>query len=87
MFDHDGEALKLADEARTIVASTPGMTKKDVAISQTLYARVLMNEGRKKEAYDLLKDSLRKQGGLSLKVGLADHRDALRPCDRGVTEW
>lgn len=72
MFDRDGRALALADEARTITMSSPSFTKKDVAVAQTLYARVLMNEGRKKEAYDALKDSLRKQGGLTLKVSLAD---------------
>ncbi|VVS98734.1 conserved exported hypothetical protein [Sphingomonas sp. EC-HK361] len=72
MFDHDGRALAEAEEARTLVTTVPGYTKKDIATVQTQYARVLLNEGRKKDAYDTLKDSLKKQGGLGTRVGLAD---------------
>lgn len=72
MFDHDGRALRHAEAARAIVTSTPGLNKRDVARVQTIYARVLLNEGRDKEAYAVLRDSLAKQGGLSLKVSLDD---------------
>ncbi|WP_211275768.1 energy transducer TonB [Sphingomonas mucosissima] len=72
MFDHDGRALRHAEEARTIVTTTPGLSKRDVARVQTIYARVLLNEGRDKEAYAVLRDSLAKQGGLGLKVSLDD---------------
>lgn len=72
MFDHDGRALKFAEEARSLALSTAGVSKRDVAAVQTQYARVLLNEGHKKEAYAVLKDSLAKQGGLSMKVGMAD---------------
>lgn len=71
-FDRDGEALRYATEARTLALSDPRLSKHDVAAVQTQYARVLLNQGRHKEAYSELKDSLRKQGGLDLKVGIAD---------------
>ena len=72
MFDHDGAALAYAQEARAIALADPGLSKKDVANVQTIYARVLMNEGRDKEAYTVLKDSLVKRGGLTSRVGLDD---------------
>lgn len=72
MFDHDGAALGYAQEARTIALATPTLSKKDVANVQTIYARVLLNEGRDKEAYAELKDSLAKRGGLTTKVGYDD---------------
>lgn len=72
MFDHDGRALRYADEARAIVTTTPGLSPRDIARVQTIYARVLLNEGREKEAYVVLRDSLAKQGGLKLKVSLDD---------------
>lgn len=70
-FDHDGRALRYAEEARRLVA-TPENSKKLIAIVQTAYARVLLNEGRKAEAYTVLEDSLAKQGGLTMRVSLAD---------------
>ena len=72
MFDHDGQALKLVGEARTIVAANSDFSKKENAAVQTLYARVLLNEGRAKDAYAELKDGLKKQGGLTNRVGLAE---------------
>lgn len=79
MFDHDGRALKYAEEARAIVVASSAASKKDagearkqIAAVQTTVARVLLNEGRTKEAYLLLKDSLAKQGGLDLRIGIAD---------------
>ncbi|SEK97637.1 TonB protein C-terminal [Sphingomonas palmae] len=72
MFDHDGKALAYAQEARAIALADQSLSKKDVANVQTIYARVLMNEGRDKEAYAVLKDSLAKRGGLTSRVGLDD---------------
>ena len=72
MFDHDGRAVAAADEARQLAARDPGYGKKDLALVQSQYARVLLNEGRAAEAYTVLKDSVAKQGGLTMKVGVAD---------------
>lgn len=72
MFDHDGKALAAADEARTLALSLPKPDKKLIADVQTRYARVLLNEGRKEEAYKVLKDSLKKQGGLDTTVNISD---------------
>lgn len=72
MFDHDGRALRYAQEAQAIIQATSTATKRDMANVQTQYARVLLNEGREKEAYSILRDSLAKQGGLDLKVNLDD---------------
>lgn len=72
MFDQDGEALRYAGEARSIALADPGLDKKAKAVVQTQYARALLNAGRAPEAYSELKDSLRKQGGLTMKVGIAD---------------
>lgn len=71
-FDRDGEALRYATEARGIALADPSLSKREVAAVQTQFARVLLNEGRFKEAYAELKDSLRKQGGLDLSVNVAD---------------
>lgn len=71
-FDRDGEALRFATEARAIALSDPALSKRDVAAVQTQLARVLLNEGREKEAYAELKDSLRKQGGLDMSVDMFD---------------
>ncbi len=67
-FDHDGKALAHAEEARALAQNDPGLGKDVVALVQTRYARVLLNEGRKAEALAVLKDSLRKQGGLDQRV-------------------
>ncbi|MBW6521970.1 energy transducer TonB [Sphingomonas sp. RHCKR47] len=72
MFDRDGAALGYAQEARTIALATPTLSKKDIANVQAIYARVLLNEGRDKEAYAELKSSLAKRGGLTMRVGLDD---------------
>lgn len=67
-FDHDGQALRYVEEARALVKAEPNTDKKLVALVQTQYARVLLNEGRHKEAYAVLRDSLAKQGGLTQRV-------------------
>ncbi len=72
MFDKDGEAIRYAAEARTLVQSDKSFGKRAIASVQTQYARALLNAGRVKEGYAELKDSLRKQGGLDLKVDLGD---------------
>ncbi len=71
-FDRDGKALAYAAEARALALADPTLVKANVALVQTRYARVLLNEGRHKEAYAELKDSLRKQGGLDLSVSASD---------------
>lgn len=72
MFDQDGEGVRYAAEAYRIASADPGFDKRAKAVAQTQYARALLNAGRAPEAYAELKDSLRKQGGLTLKVGVAD---------------
>lgn len=72
MFDQDGAALRYAAEARSLAIADPNLDKKALAVVQTQYARALLNAGKVQDAYAELKDSLRKQGGLTLKVGIAD---------------
>jgi outer membrane biosynthesis protein TonB len=72
MFDRDGRALAAATEARTIAFATPELDKKQLAQVQTVYARVLLNEGRHAEAYKELKDGLAKQGGLDTRVTVSE---------------
>ncbi|TGX52662.1 hypothetical protein E5A73_13515 [Sphingomonas gei] len=71
-FDQDGQALRYATEARTLALADATVNKRELATVQTQYARVLLNQGRQKEAYAELKDSLRKQGGLDFRVNLDD---------------
>lgn len=71
-FDHDGQALRYVEEARALVTADPKADKKLVALVQTQYARVLLTEGRHKEAYAVLRDSLAKQGGLTKRVTTSD---------------
>jgi len=71
-FDHDGRALAYAEEARKLTDSEPNIDKATVAAVQTRYARVLLNEGRTADAYSVLKDSLKKQGGLDQRVNLSE---------------
>ncbi|MDJ0278374.1 energy transducer TonB [Sphingomonas sp. 2R-10] len=71
-FDHDGKALVYADEARRLVEADPTVRKETVAAVQTRYARVLLNEGRTADAYTVLKDSLKKQGGLDSRVSQSE---------------
>lgn len=72
MFDGDRRAIAYADDARRTIAAEKGASNREVAAVQTQAARALLNAGRTKEAYQLLKDSLARQGGLSLKVTLLD---------------
>jgi hypothetical protein len=72
MFDHDGRAVAAADEARQLALQDTSYGKKDFAIVQSQYARVLLNEGRFAESYKVLKDSLAKRGGLTTTVTTAD---------------
>lgn len=71
-FDRDGKALAYAQEARDLAAKEPSIGKEVMALIQTRYARVLLNEGKKEEAYAVLKDSLRKQGGLDQRVSTSE---------------
>lgn len=72
MFDGDGRAIALATEARTLLAADPEAGKAALAAIQTVHARALLNAGRHKEAYAVLRDSVAKQGGLDFKVGIAE---------------
>ncbi|MFV0622422.1 energy transducer TonB [Sphingomonas sp. ac-8] len=71
-FDGDGEALRYAAEARSIALAETALDKDAKAAVQTQYARVLLNQGRHKEAYAELKQGLQKQGGLTTRVGIGD---------------
>jgi hypothetical protein len=84
MFDQDGEALRFAAEARSIALADASLDKKARAAVQTQYARALLNAGRAREAYAELKDSLRKQGGLTTKVGVSD---LVTRSDLAIAAW
>ena len=71
-FDHDGRALAYAEEARKLAEAEPNIDKTTLAAVQTRYARVLLNDGRTADAYTVLKDSLKKQGGLDNRVNLSE---------------
>ncbi|MEN2747983.1 energy transducer TonB [Sphingomonas sp. T9W2] len=71
-FDGDGKALAYAQEARDLAAREPAIGKDVLALIQTRHARVLLNNGKKEEAYSVLKDSLRKQGGLDQRVSSSE---------------
>ena len=71
-FDGGPQPLAYASEALAILKADGNATKQSIAGAQTVHARILMNQGRHKEAYAELKDSLRLQGGLDLRVDLAD---------------
>ncbi|WP_313539307.1 energy transducer TonB [Sphingomonas sp.] len=84
MFDQDGAAIRYAGEARSIALADPSFDKKARASVQTQYARALLNAGRAPEAYAELKDSLRKQGGLTTKVGISD---LVTRSDLAIAAW
>ncbi|KQM28005.1 MULTISPECIES: energy transducer TonB [unclassified Sphingomonas] len=71
-FDHDGRALAYAEEAKRLAEAEPTIDKTTLAAVQTRYARVLLNDGRTADAYTVLKDSLKKQGGLDDRVTLSE---------------
>lgn len=71
-FDDGPQPLAYADEALALVAANPGAAKQDLAAAETLRARVLLNQGRHAEAYDQLKASLKRLGGLTNRVTLND---------------
>lgn len=72
MFDGDGRAIRLADEARTLINADPNSSAQQRAAVQTTYGRALLNAGRIQEADAALRDSLAKQGGLDNSVSIAD---------------
>lgn len=71
-FDGSDAALAYASEAVRLVKETPGIEKTTIAEFRTLHARILLNQGRNAEAYKELKEVLTLNGGLKLKVTLAD---------------
>lgn len=71
MFDDSDAALRSADEAYRIVEATVKSgkdAKKQRADVQTVRARIMLNQGRATEAYELLRSAVADQGGLDLKV-------------------
>lgn len=71
-FDGGPQPLAYADEALALIRANPASKKDDLANGQALRARVLMNQGRHKEAYRELKAALAKSGGLTTRVSLGD---------------
>jgi outer membrane biosynthesis protein TonB len=71
-FDGGPEPLAYADEALALTKAHAAVTKENIAVVQSLHARVLLNQGRYKDAYAELKESLAKSGGLTMKVNLND---------------
>jgi tetratricopeptide (TPR) repeat protein len=71
-FDGGPEPLQYVEEAIRIVEASQDATKDQLAALHTLHARILLNQGRNKEAYDELKGALKLSGGLDLKVTLSD---------------
>lgn len=72
MFDPGTQPLDLADEAVAIATQGTPQDKNAIAVARTARARVLLNQGRNKEAYAELKTALQLQGGLGLKVTLSE---------------
>ena len=72
MFDPGLESIQYAEEALKIAGSLAGSSKTVLADLHTLHARALLNHGRKGEAFAELKKALASQGGLTLRVSLAD---------------
>ncbi|PCD03072.1 hypothetical protein COC42_01210 [Sphingomonas spermidinifaciens] len=69
-FDGDGAAIRDAEEAlKLLPAATP---KPDLASAQIFAGRALLAAGRVAEADALLKKALANNGGLTLRVSLAD---------------
>lgn len=71
MFDPGLDSVTNADAALAI-AKAANVSKDRLADLQTLHARALLNHGRAAEGFAELKKALAAQGGLSLRVGLAD---------------
>ncbi|RHW16685.1 hypothetical protein D1610_14945 [Sphingomonas gilva] len=72
MFDEGSQALAYADEGLALVRQHLPDNKKSIAAAHTTRARVLLNQGQHKQAYEELRKALSLQGGLDLKVGVAD---------------
>ena len=72
MFDPGLESIEFSGEALKIATGSTGSSKKVLADVHTLHARALLNHDRKGEAFTELKRALADQGGLSLRVSLAD---------------
>lgn len=72
MFDRNSQALAHADEALALVLAQPGASKDAIATVRTVRGRVLLNRGEHKAAMTELQEALRLQGGLNLRVSVAD---------------
>lgn len=69
-FDGGDEALGVADEGLRILAAMPKPNKLQLAGFHTLHARVLLNQGRTKEAFAELEVALSQSGGLTTRVSI-----------------
>ncbi len=71
-FDPGDEPLAYADEALALVRADSERGKRNMAAMRTLRGRVLMNQGRHREAYAELKKALAHLGGLTRKASQSD---------------
>ncbi len=71
-FDGGPEPLGYAAEAIRLAEANRATSKDQLAAYHTIHARILLNQGQNKPAYDELKQALKLSGGLGLKVSLAD---------------
>ena len=69
-FDGGDRALGYAEEGLRVLAASPKPSKLQLAGFHTLHARVLLNQGRTKEAYSELELVLSLSGGLTTKVSI-----------------
>jgi tetratricopeptide (TPR) repeat protein len=72
LFDSGPEPIAYMEEATRILQDAAPMSNDLRAQLLTLRARLLLNRGEHEAAYALLKEALKLQGGLSLKVSLDD---------------
>lgn len=73
MFDPGNDALTYIDRAIALAPAPRSPTKEEkasYAVMQTIRARVLLNQSRYAEAYDVLRRAVAAQGGLDLKVSI-----------------
>jgi len=71
-FDGGPEPLKEAAEAIRIAETLPNFPKDQLAALYTIQGRILLNQGRAREAYQELRKVMTLTGGLDLSVSLAD---------------
>lgn len=72
MFDEGDAAIDHAAEVIALIRQHKLDDKTSMAAANTIHARALLVKGRNAEAYAELREALKLQGGLSLKVTLGD---------------